>query len=157
MGLDITAYSKLTFVCMPDESYEESDDEIQVRENPHFPGRLAGLYDKGVYSLADSEEYDFRAGSYGGYNRWREVLDLARKGLPSYAFEEIIEFSDCEGTIGPSVSLKLRDDFVRYAEQVKAKVRELVPDDRGEYWIEKYEDWTKAFTLAADGGCVIFH
>jgi hypothetical protein len=160
MGLDITAYSKLTFVCVPDDGYERSYDAdvIQVWENPHFPGRLAGLYNKGLYLTSDSEAYGFPAGSYCGYGDWRDVLDQAREGLPSYAFEELIHFADNEGTIGPSISLKLHDDFVRYAEPVKAKVQELVPDaeDRA-YWLERYEHWTKAFTLAADGGCVIFH
>lgn len=158
MGLDITAYSKLTFVCLPDENYEEQDDHIQIWENPHFPGRLAGLYNGGVYSTADSEEYDFRAGSYCGYNDWCDVLDQAREDLPSYAFEELINFADNEGTIGPSISLKLRDDFVRYAEQVKARLPEFIKDaDDREYWLERYGHWTNAFTLAADGGCVIFH
>jgi len=117
----------------------------------------------GLYHVF-GDTYNFHAGSYGSYNRWRTSLCLAAHGTypliiwdnkSKYAgkpFVELIDFSDCEGVIGPEVSTKLAEDFCAHA--VMARGWNIV--DRG-WFLAKYEEWQRAFCLAADDGAVIFH
>jgi hypothetical protein len=156
MGLDITAYRGLRRVECDDTEY--GCDHLQPYDNPDFPGRMAGL-EEGHYEAADS--FGFRAGSYSGYNQWREGL-ATLAGLPSprevwenpdaYAgkpFVELVNFSDCEGTIGPVVSAKLARDFAEWDDRAKAQM-----DD---YEYGRYAGWRRAFKLAANNGAVDFH
>lgn len=169
MGLDITAYRQL--VPAPGAELEDGypvDYEhfwrargLDVVEK-HWPRRSEGLVNDTTYSFADS--FGFRAGSYGGYNRWRETLtqlaslptpnqiwEAAEKGMIFVGpFAELINFSDCEGTIGPIVATKLAKDFAEREAAISAKA----PDD---YFREKYRAWRKAFEMAADNGAVDFH
>jgi len=130
------------------------------------PGDLAVLADNAPVT----EAHGFRAGSYSGYNMWRThlcqiALDVppddvwedpeAYDGMP---FVELINFSDCEGCIGPKTSAKLAADFRQYG----GRLREIAPkqitsdEDRG-YFFESYDDWQRAFELASRDGFVIFH
>lgn len=181
MGLDITYGAKAKKIdCVFDASGEPIDpvtrEEIGGRWyraciNPDFPGRADELDDDAIYEF-DGEVGRFRAGSYGGYNVWRD--ELARlAGYPETRYRsdysdrdelrydagaweategpfwELINFADNEGDIGAAVSAKLAKDFADF--QSKA-------DSWGdEYWRERYANWRKAFETAADGGFVIFH
>lgn len=163
MGLDVSYYATATLAPDgdPDAEWERFS---QVYANPHFPGRAEGLKDGAIYEVGGGG--DFRAGSYSGYNEWREEL-AKMAGYPVTAtdssrhlhsagawtadggpFWELIHFSDCDGVIGPVVSAKLAKDFAEY--QAKA-------DEIGGYFAEKYADWRKAFETAAQGGFVDFH
>lgn len=177
MGLDITYYANLQKLdCVFDKDGEPIDpvtrkpleDAVQLYVNPHFAGREVPIVDRGVYI---AEECDgFRAGSYGGYNHWREGLaelagypaieteDYGQKSMRHDAgahaagsgpFYELIWFSDCEGVIGSAVAAKLAKDFADFQEKADAF--------RDEYWKEKYADWRKAFEMASNGGAVSFH
>ncbi|MDQ0494039.1 hypothetical protein [Paenibacillus brasilensis] len=157
MGLDITAYRKLVKVENPKfdadgelEDYEnqwQTDGSMRWSESC-WPGRAEGVEFDTVYTY--DESYGFRAGSYSGYNLWRKMLsDFAEAN----AFQELIEFSDCEGVIGPVVSAKLANDFTDYEERARKYADTF---ERGEWWIEKYQEWKEAFRLAADGGAVNF-
>lgn len=178
MGLDVTAYSRLTQVdCVYDADGEPIDpvtreplegNHVQVFINYDFLGRADDLTDRGVYTYADAIAVP--CGTYSRYNRWRNAL-AAMAGWPVGQYEqygakydsncvacwngavgpfsELIDFSDCEGVIGPSVSAKLASDFAEFQE----KADEVGDDEfRGQY-----AKWRKAFELAADGGCVRFH
>ncbi len=135
--------------------------------NANFPGRADDMEDGGVYKAAES--FSFRAGSYGGYNMWRDRLaklagypegtyEQYGKDYPSYCvacwngaqgpFAELIHFSDCEGVIGAAISRKLAADFDAFEEAAKAQ------DDQ---FFQLYQAWQKAFTMAANGGAVSFH
>lgn len=174
MGLDISAYGRL--VKAPAHIIDQCDGSdcpdgfVRFYSNSDFPGRDAGIEDMAVYAFASST--GFRAGSYSGYNLWRdELAKLA--GYPAVRpdesegavvphlhargawltdtgpFYELIQFSDCEGAIGPTVSAKLARDFAEY--QLKA-------DAHQESWFrDLYGKWRNAFELAADGGAVSFH
>ena len=177
MGLDVSAYSKVTKVdCLFDEDGEPVDpstreaikgDWFQAYVNPHFPGRADGIDDRSVYTYKDSD--GMRAGGYAGYNRWRD--DLAKiAGWPkgqyehygkmgdSYCvscwngetgpFSELINFSDAEGVIGTATAQKLAKDFATF---------QAAADAEGGYFAEKYAEWRHLFELASDGGCVRFH
>ena len=164
MGLEIIAYRGLT--PAPDapvdsDGYPEDwEAHLRIRAESlqeaekYWPGRTAGLA-PGIYSHAGS--YGFRAGSYSGYNEWRDRLaylagyysaESVWKDKPTGPFVELIDFSDCEGYIGPTVAAKLSQDFAAFAD----KIRDL-PD----WFRELYGHWRHAFDLAADGGCVVFH
>jgi len=171
MGLDITYYSKLKKI---DCAFDADGDPVGVSDwfqaylNPDFPGRAGGIENKAVYSYEESE--GFRAGSYSGYNTWREEL-AKLAGYPAITadrngikysrhdagawketrgpFWELICFSDCEGVIGAAVSAKLADDFAKFQTQA---------DEHPEEWFHNlYAQWFKAFIAARDSGAVSFH
>jgi len=177
MGLDITAHRKLTKLDTVFGSDGEPIDPV-TREpleyafkaylNPDFPGRADEIIDRAIYTSEDS--MGLHAGSYSGYNHWREQLaelagyipedyeqfGRARKSycMPCWngaegPFAELINFSDCEGVIGCSVSAKLAKDFADF--QHKADAHE---DER---FRMKYAEWRCAFEMAADQGAVEFH
>lgn len=169
MGLDITAYrglEKVREVGDDDEPGDIAYDSgwVLPYENPDFPGRLEGL-EKGLYYKA-AETFEFRAGSYSGYNLWREHLaTMVGIKLPDFwggydaskPFAELIHFTDCDGTIGPVASARIAADFdkhagraIEFADEVQRRTGE------GEWFLEKYRAWHKAFKLAADHGCVRF-
>lgn len=176
MGLDITYYrnlKKLDVVfdksgrAIDPVTREFLDYDFDAYSNPDFPEHIAGV-EEGYY--AAERGGGFRAGSYGGYNQWREEL-AKLAGYPSRPeerygrveerhdrgaqeagqgpFFELIYFSDCEGTIGPKFSAKLAKDFSDY--QAKAD------GHTDEYWRDKYTEWRKAFEFAANNGAVSFH
>ena len=155
MGLDITAYRKLT----PDAGAEvdaegyPADWQTHVRfgasmdwSEGEWPGRAAPLSSSTLYTWAES--FGFRAGSYSGYNQWRAAL--SEIGEPG-DFLELIEFADNEGVIGPIVSAKLAGDFQR-----NAAAAAQVPHWQG-WFASQYALWQRAFEMAADGGAVNFN
>ncbi|MCE5227915.1 MAG: hypothetical protein LLG05_18905 [Porphyromonadaceae bacterium] len=159
MGLDITAYRQLSVVEDPkfDEDGDLIDWESQWRpgagmvwSETHFPGRGEGIIPETVYSW--EEEFDFGAGSYFGYNSWRRKLN---DFMGDKAFQELINFADNEGVIGPVVSKKIAKDFADYEEQATDYAETMGTD--GRWWISKYQDWKKAFEMASDDGAIDFH
>lgn len=180
MGLDITAYSKLTKI---DAVYdadgepidpltrEPLDYSLKAYANSDFPGRDEGLEDQAIYSAEDSRH--FRAGSYGSYNAWREELaklagypatdytiygqtkkrhDAGAWAATSGPFWELINFSDCEGVIGPAVSAKLAKDFAEFDGRAKEHV-----SAQQDWFYSQYVAWHTAFEMAADNGAVDLH
>ena len=150
---------------------EPVEDYYKVRANHDFSGRADGLEDGACYSYAESEHVFAR--SYSGYNVWRETLArLAGYQLYSFLntfgvqenshsasaffgnvpdgapFVELVNFSDCEGVIGPVVAAKLLRDFVEFDDRAKAIV-----DDR---FYVGYCQLKRGLELAADGGALVF-
>jgi len=133
---------------------------------PECPGDLAVLAaDRPV-----SEDIGFRAGSYSGYNWWREQLCQLALDVPPddvwgdpehYAgkpFVELINFSDCEGCIGPITAAKLAVDFREYGPRVRTRAATQITDtEERSYFLDSYADWQRAFEVAAHDGFVIFH
>ncbi|WP_322013514.1 hypothetical protein [Paraburkholderia sp. J12] len=169
-GLDVTAYSGLTNVESPVLSSDgRPQGKNQVILSPvDFPERFQGLESGKVYQFKSS--FDFRAGSYLGYNIWRDELAKLAGYQPSLStrnnvvemrydetvwkmdhgpFWELIDFSDAEGVIGPEVCRKVYQDFVQYRSQAAQ-----VPDAG---FFESYGDWMKAFEMCADNGAIVFH
>jgi hypothetical protein len=173
MGLDITAYSRLKHVgkhadgwC--DESYDDDFNRVHVQAFAYedFPQSFRGIpvlgtkaasgsafIDGGCFAVtAETKTHAFRAGSYGGYNAWR--ADLQRQFNPlrnaDGPFYELIWFADNEGCIGPEAAKDLLADFREHADR-------YAPGEYEDYFRQKYQDWTTAFELAADGGLVDFH
>lgn len=176
MGLDITAYRKIAKIDavfnaggepIDPATREAIDYDMMACINSDFPGRADEIEDRAVYSAKD--RFGFLAGSYGGYNGWREQLaKLAGYPVGQYEkygkmydshclacwngatgpFSELINFSDCEGVIGAAVAAKLAKDFADF--QSKA-------DECDDFFTLKYAEWRKAFEMAADAGAVSFH
>lgn len=179
MGLDIGYYSN---VCLSDKDDENYDDYAAITYNATcFEYQLGSLKINQRYDLTEKSEYDsFRAGSYSGYNWWREQLSIMA-GYESAnevwennnlntrylklneingeenvfgPFVELINFSDCEGVIGPEISKKLYKDFVDFDEKAKEY---KMDKDYENYFYTKYCEWKEAFRVASDGGLVHFH
>lgn len=154
MGLDIVAYKKLKKI----ELNNISDEELENRFDLFHPGgSMMGseeYWPESGYPLeADAyysfdDEFSFRAGSYSYYNKWRDDLELFKGDC---AFQELINFSDCEGVIGALVAEKLYYDFKdNYEEAVKYS------ENLSESWLEKYKDWMHALEFAKDNGAILF-
>jgi hypothetical protein len=158
MGLDIVAYKGLT--------------KTDAEENIHVSRDEFGYNDdleKGWYDCADS--FHFRAGSYSSYNNWRRVLCEAIHGMTDIefwkdqdslvgsAFFELINFSDCEGQIGPKVSEKLYQEFSNpeNEEKFRSYCEKEYGDELGaveDFYMANWEDFKKAFEIARDNGLV---
>lgn len=165
MGLDITAYSRLKPVGQHTslDSWCEDESHVTAFIYSDFPASFRGVTVTGTddqftyggcYAVTDgTETHGFRAGSYGGYNQWRE--DLRRQFNPSNdpgkPFYELIWFADNEGTIGPKAAADLLADFRQHASTYEHR------DDPIGWYRKSYDDWTRACKLAADGGLIEFH
>lgn len=130
----------------------------------------------GCYVITDkTERHSFHPGSYGGYGRWRRQLaeqfnpygpladpaDRYSRGSPDpdLPFYELIWFADNEGTIGPAAAADLLADFREHADQYAALPGIANEGFPGEHRHNRtrYDDWTRAFELAAQDGLVHFH
>lgn len=175
MGLDITAW-KIARPLTPDERnqipaenpqdwwYEKHGDTSEIHKPyTEFPATADGLAALD-YVVCEGETLDFRAGSYSGYNEWRN--DLAKmlgysatekdwRVPASGPFVELIRNSDCDSIIGPSTCAKLAQDFDTYVEKFTTFAQSL--EYPVGYWIRKYQSWRDAFTLAAHTGCVVLN
>lgn len=172
MGLDISYFSKIEFV----RALGESDYADWPRERALFNvNRLrCDGFEAGAYTAVEAG--DFRAGSYSGYNEWRELLakltGKTARGIwieeqkscasdthqtPNRGpFVELINFSDCEGTIGPRTCAKLAKDFQDWRERAE-KFAQSLGGENGQYFMRKYSAWQEAFETAANEGCVDLH
>lgn len=162
MGLDISAFGKLRKLPKSEaKKHREAEcwqDHYTMCVLEDFKEAADDIKDGEVYQY--EEEYGFRAGSYGGYNEWRNSLALlagyARGAESAWAgevgpFYELINFSDCEGTIGPVTSAKLAREFEQFTEAAKKK---WGPKS---WEFEVFLEWRRAFELAAGDGAVCFH
>ena len=162
MGLDIAAYSGLT-KCAQDDDVPSF---VAPRNHKHFRGRADEIEPGARYTWEKAD--GFRAGSYGGYNNWREQL-AKLAGYPAVAefegkpvdqphsagawsaaggpFWELIEFTDCDGILGASVCGKLLMDFREFDERAKAI---------GGWFYDRYVLWAGAALLASQGGAIVF-
>lgn len=167
MGLDLYVYTRLEKHTNQERNSDGdavADDALTLYENPDFPGRAEGIDCAAVYAEGDGY-VDHAGSSYSWYSRWREKL-AKLAGYPAEGdnewtlhsrgawnatggpFWELINFSDCEGTIGPVVSAKLAQDF-----ETHAMLMNGFEDPRQR---ERFEWFAKAFKAAADGGAVVF-
>ena len=174
MGLDISAYSKMARVrdevaaTMNEDEIFESDGII-LRDGHKKDSRIDDLQPGFYLAEEGSECHDFRAGSYSGYNDYRNklaecFLNVSDRGVwanpeqfEGKPFYEQIDFSDCEGYMGPEVSAKLHQDYVNGREQWEEWLKENeYNSDNVDWYLSRYDNWTKAFGLAADGGILRF-
>ena len=155
MGLDILAYRQVTLLHEGECDEDHGAGVARTYPHPQFLDHADEMV-QGCYSFVSC--MDFRAGSYGGYNQWRAQLSMMAHGVQPEviwrapeafnAFVELINFADNEGTIGSHTAAKLAKDFHQFSVQAT---------EIGGWFEEKYKDWSRAFSLASDGGFVVFH
>lgn len=173
MGLDISACSKL--VEAPTAERDEDGYPVDYEsfdkfyDNKDFPGRFEGLKPDMLYGYSEDSDFDSLSIGYGRYSAWREELakmagyeavEYEQYGSKQLShcvpcwngvqgpFAEQIDFSDCEGTIGPVACAKLAKDYAEFAEKAEAV---------GGYFWDKYQEFKRCFDIGADGGAVKFH
>jgi len=181
VGLDITVVRHTQFIHSF-ESDEHDEDECEekgywsIYSLDDFVERLDGR-PQGCYIVSDGEDDTlwFAAGSYSGYNLWREALSLVALDVPpevvwnnrsAYKGKlcyELIDMADNEGAIGPATSRKLVADFDKLKPTVAAKISNLAECHKFgwpvQHWLRKFDEWHKAFKLVGStaDGFVIFH
>ncbi len=154
---------------------EVTGDVLVLYANHHFPGVEAPWEHCGVYSYQRAVSGPHW--SYSGYNRWRDELAMLAgyplttlqggswlAGTKLYAaacwegatgpFSELINFSDCEGTIGAKVAAKLLKDFRDWEERAEAYGQTMNDDG---FWLQQYREVLRCLELAADNGAITFH
>lgn len=174
MGLDISVYKKIdfkSFQSISGKSEEELDelyDNMLYLYSEYKPYNQSDDIKEGFYNY-EKRDYYFRAGSYSGYNLFRKVLCKSFYGFDpeiiwdkpndytNKDFVELINFSDCEGFIGPKTSKKLFNDFVKN----ENKFNKFLEDERFDSQTKNnykllYNEWKKSFEIASDGGVVRF-
>lgn len=185
MGLDMVAYSKI--VRSEDQSDEGGYNGIRIwRDSFGYCELEEGKWE----STRASRIHTFRVGSYSSYNQFRDDLCRAIHGVSSHHVYEnledyvgkpfigLINFSDCDGMIGPEISSILYRDFVDNRERFIRNISDQ-PDflketldpiaietefpiefdlspGHIEYYTEVYDDFMLAFEIASDGGVVQF-
>lgn len=159
MGLDVIAYERIEWLGSMDGDHE-ADDTACVYPNDDFPTRADGL-EAGWYRWS-GRQHDFRAGSYSSYNWWRDRLAemigssaqaIWQKPEPG-PFVELIDFADNEGALGPATSRKLAADFADWADRAESFAATL--GESAGYFTETYDNFRRAFEIAATGGAVQF-
>jgi hypothetical protein len=164
MGLDCTAYEKVELIeaisleemqklNWQHPKYDE-DKCLFLFNVSGFEEQSDGLVE-GIYKQS-GKSFGFRAGSYSGYNAYRARLaelvgttDRAVWNDPKPGpFMEQINFSDCEGFLGPKTCAKLLVDYTEHEAEAKKGM---------EYWFDSYKEWMEALEIAAKGGVITFH
>lgn len=158
-------------------SDEQAEDEfacVHVAKNQDFPGRCDDVED-GFYKYSDVVLGADLA--YSRYSRMRDTLaQLA--GYPKHQdpcdpihgfsesawdategpFWELINFSDCEGSLGTATCKKLAADFASFhakalVDEKRVRMGETAPISP---FLTFYEDMKRMFEFASDGGVVVF-
>ncbi len=172
MGLAVYAYSSLRFVesaslvgvveaGLMHPLLDDPRHALIAAPGEAFRPRLGGMRE-GFYAV-EGRISRFSAGSYSSYNAWRarlasmmglEVRAIWDGSVTAPAFGELIDFSDCDGSIGGETAAKLAGDFVAWAARAEAYAFTLGRDGRG--FLADYRRWRQLFELAAQGGAVCF-
>jgi len=193
VGLKVEAYSQLE---LADNEVDERVVEIDILLA--FADRAPELVKGGVYRYATT--FSFNVGGYRWYGNFRDALsryicvpphqavlkaetrEAERPLRPVFdllnqPFCELLNFSDCVGTIGAGVCTKLARDFTehefsfrRRIETVTRLTLEGMRDDRGQCgnatdmsvteiacdFAELYGNFKRAFQIGAESGAVKF-
>ena len=164
MGLDIVAFEHARPVIPCDQDQDEHDNHIVAWVDENMERSLRGLENGRCYEVAGAD-IGFRAGSYSGYNKWREALALRALGLPAFTvwndpsrfvelpFFELINFSDGQGTIGPEAASDLATDFS--AQRARIAAQPLADPEEEAWFMHVYDQFQEAFELAASGGGLV--
>ncbi len=163
MGVDVSAISNARRARKHDRSGDWCFKHHTYVSNSALPSALDGR-PEGCYcsKQGDLGYWGFRAGSYSGYNEFRDELSQLGIGIPveelwrsptQYDGEPFAELLliPSENAIGPVTSGKLYKDFNRYVTAARRRWRK-----KSDAWLlENYLNFRKAFRIAKDGGFVL--
>lgn len=95
---------------------------------------------------------DSLSGSY--YPRvWTDEISYAE--LESWPFNELINFSDCEGAYGPEVAAKLLKDFRDHEDRVYDSADHLWPMN-ADPWVKAYRRYMEGLAIVGPKGLVTY-
>lgn len=166
MGLDVAFFRQIRQVVPEPPPPRRHDQHVLFTASElgateeGWPGFTDGIK-PGVYAF--SQFGDFSAGSYTGYDEWRQRLARFACGKslervwgenPKGAFAELLCFADDSGVIGARVAGKLAKDFAEHDERAAAYAAAKA---WGDDWLALYRDFKNAFLVASDGGAIYFY
>lgn len=171
MGIGISAYNNVakSDYVLPEDEEDLPDGLVRITVRQEWPKQGAGLVNKGIYSY--ESKTDTRIGSYGGYLHWRNtVAQMAGYGIvdesyPHQAaachaaegpFQELLAFSDCEGTINTEVCTKLLNDFRQYRPQIDTIAPTSLHPDEVALFKEFYDSIMGLLEHASNNGFITF-
>ncbi len=164
MGLDVAYYCGISpdFDAKADEDGEYGPDLVVFAV--HGCAKWSKI-EEGVVAgvpFRYSERYEFRVGSYSGYDDWRNQLaemsgwaleeDPGEDEVVSGPFAELIRYSGSDGTIGTKACAKLHQDFVDWYDRAEAYGES---EDPPGYFMLHYDLWLEAFGATAENGVVV--
>lgn len=133
-----------------------------------FQRQLEGLEVGCGYTTYNCDKtHSWRAGSYSGYGEFRNFLAelsgltceqiwKAPNDHPNLPFLDLIDFSDCEGVIGPVACARLNKDFVQFRDMIFSDDADRrFRFDEGDLW-RVWADWEKATEIGSENGCIVF-
>lgn len=153
MGLTAVAYKGLELTDFEGD-FDIDDIYFHYRFN-NYEDRASEVENGACYTFKDCEcVIDY---SYSSHYAFRAELakmsgsiaeDIWKNGDADIPFIKLINFSDCEGVIGASISAKLAIDFSNNQGLADAHINEQFKID--------YRSWRKGFEFASENGCVNF-
>ncbi|TAW65419.1 hypothetical protein ELI15_14085 [Rhizobium ruizarguesonis] len=159
MGLEFSGLKNIRQVH-PGIDFELDEDEFepvdfsrnitQLRHASGFADRAPEIIDGAWYEYDDCWAPDGQIG-YSNYSQWRsELADLSGyTGSETDPFHELLQFSDCEGTIGAAAAGRLLKAFVHF--EHKARIFQSTSFYRRYTWFHQ------VIEFAAQNGAVVFH
>lgn len=165
MGLAINAYRQLRLV---DAKYDEETGDfisptgeilrgvIGLYPNSDFPNHTH-LTETSRIHKDNGEPNSIRVGSYSYYYYWRVAIatlfgnnvgDRSWLNIENAPFNELLNFSDCEGVITGGYLNKIQQDFNVYFELAEEKLPT--------HYFETYCEIKEMFDFAAPNGVIIF-
>jgi hypothetical protein len=165
MGLAIRALSnvKLLDVC------DVKDPERDTLEQKYMKQKVEFIYYLDKFSVNDELPSGFYSyenimyhsmGSYSGYGSFINILSefCEKSSKKDSPFSELINYSDCEGFVGPITSKKLYSDFVKYKNQVIRFIQSNneIGSENQMWYSQKYNDFISVLELAKNSGVLVF-
>jgi len=183
MGLDISYSSRLKNIGQLTNSDDDYDCEVRVWNESCFEYQLGSLKREHLYDTTPNSQHgSFRAGSYSGYNQWRNELAImagyngAEEVWHDESFDSYKSFNirkDKLDSINGELVEKVKPfyELINFSDaegvigpEVSRKLyQDFVEFDEKakshmENWFYiKYCEWKEAFKVASDGGAVSFH
>ena len=184
MGLDISYYSNLKNIGKRTGTDSDYDCDVQIYQEVCYEYQLGSLKRNHLYDTTTNSLYgSFKAGSYGGYNQWRNELAKmagyvdANEVWIDESFDTSKKFNlrkDKLESLNGNIIEKVKPFYelisfsdaegVISSEVSKKLYKNFVDFDEqakvymeDEWFYSKYSEWKEAFRIASKNGAVSFH
>lgn len=181
MGLDVTFFERVEFVG--EHATEWIDADGVTRECDHRVAYTSGGFPRTEAGVPSGQHFEESGESlhwslnYAGYSMFRACLlhtvrpdlvtaenpyyprvwtdEITAEEFQSWPFNELIWFSDCEGTYGPEVAAKLLSDFRKHEHRIDSSALELFPA-WGSMFGKLYREYMAGLEIVGDQGLVTY-